>query len=1006
MSKVIDPIIDMIDAILAWLGTSLGQAAETYCELQTADSRHTLVAHDGSLVSILRAAGATFLVGPDEFERMHRGLTQSLQTCLARPGHVVQVYFCHDKEAVTRELNFMLNPARQTAKRLELELEDLFSERVSELYRYCAYEAMYFVIWTRPASMNKAQADLSLKDRIARDKEGKIPLLRNAQNFLAAIPELRDTHDSLVRTLVSDFNNFGLLTYLLDVHDACRAIRESVDPEFTDAKWRAYLPGDKIPIRETKNYKGDISDVLWPSLPNQLIPRDGENIDLRIARIGDRIYGAVCIELFPKELASFGVLFGRVLQTQVPWRISFLMESGGLQSLGLKPTVAAILSFAHAHNKLIGNAVDLLKYIQVNTDDAIVKLQVAAATWAKVGEERTLRLRAAELAKAIQGWGYCETGEISGDSYAGALSSALGISSRSVATASVAPLSDVCYMLPFTRPASPWTTGAVLFRSTDGKPWPYQPGSTQQTTWIDLMYARPGSGKSVLSNAINLALCLSAGMQRLPLIAIVDIGPSSSGLISLLREALPPDKKHLAAYHRMRMVPEMSINPFDTQLGCRYPTPQERAFLVNFLTLLATPVGQSNAYDGITDMAGLVIDELFKTLSEEGNPRLYTPNIELKLDKIIEDNNITIDSHTTWWEITDSLFKLELKHEAGIAQRYAVPLLADAASIVRSQTVEDLYGQIRAPTGEPIINAFARMISSAIREYPILSRVTAFDLGEARVVSLDLDEVAKTGGEAADRQTAIMYMLARYVLARHYYLTEDVLKELPELYQEHHKKRILEIREDQKRIVLDEFHRTSKARAVRDQVVVDMREGRKWRVQVALISQSLDDFDPVMVEFATSVFIMDAGPKQAVEHSAQVFGLSDTARIALENRVHGPRPGGATFIAQFATKYGVNTQLITSTIGPIELWAFNTTAEDTRIRNALYERIGAAEARKLLAMMFPTGSAAKVVEERMSSIKDKGGLITEERSVSVINELIEEIYQLHKSNSMIAAGKP
>ena len=57
------------------------------------------------------------------------------------------------------------------------------------------------------------------------------------------------------------------------------------------------------------------------------------------------------------------------------------------------------------------------------------------------------------------------------------------------------------------------------------------------------MYARPGSGKSVLSNAINLALCLSGGITRLPRIAIIDIGPSSSGLISLLKEALPPDQQ-------------------------------------------------------------------------------------------------------------------------------------------------------------------------------------------------------------------------------------------------------------------------------------------------------------------------------------------------------------------------------------------------------------------------------------------------------------------------------
>lgn len=996
---LIDPILDTIDGMLAWLGTALGQAAETYCQLETADSPHVLVSKNGSLVSIIRVQGATFLVGPDEFDRMHTTLSKSLQTGLSRPGHTVQVYFSHDKESVTRDLENILAGARQTAIRLGMELDDLFNERVTELYRYCASEAMYFVIWTEPSSLTKAQFDQSVKDKKQRDKKANIPLLRNAQNFLAAVPELRDGHDSLVRSLLADMNGVGLLSNLLNVHEACRAIRETVDPDFTDLRWKPSLPGDKIPVRETKHFAGDPSDVFWPPLANQLIPRDGENIDLRTCRVGDRLYGAVTIDLFPKELAGFGTLFARALHAQIPWRISFLIKSGGMQSLGIKPIITTILAFAHAHNRLINQSIDLLKYIEVNTDDAIVTLQVAAATWAPVGNEKILRLRVAELAKAIQGWGFCETQEISGDAYAGVMSSALGLSTYSVATKSVAPLSDVTFMLPFTRPASPWAAGAVLFRSVDGKPWPYQPGSTQQTTWIDLVYARPGSGKSVLSNAINLALCLSPGIQRLPHIAIVDIGPSSSGLISLIREALPEDKRHLAAYHRMRMRPEFAINPFDTQLGSRFPTPLERAYLVNFLTLLATPVGQDTPYDGITDMAGLIVDELYKTLAETGNPRPYTANLEQKIDEMLPQLNITVDSHTTWWEITDSLFKQGHSHEAMLAQRYAMPLLADAASICRTQTIEDLFGQIKAPTGEPIINAFARMISGAIREYPILSRVTAFDLGEARVVSLDLDEVAKAGGDAADRQTAIMYMLARYILARNYYLTDDVLKDMPEVYRDFHKKRILDIREDQKRIVFDEFHRTSKAKAVRDQVIVDMREGRKWNVQVALLSQSLDDFDPVMIEFATSVFIMDAGPKQAIEKSVKVFGLSDTARLALETRVHGPRPGGATFIAQFATKQGVNTQLITSTIGPIELWAFNTTAIDARIRNALYEKIGAKETRKFLAQMYPSGSAARVVEERMTEFKDTSGLISEEKTAGVIDQLIDEIYQLYKKST-------
>ena len=72
---------------------------------------------------------------------------------------------------------------------------------------------------------------------------------------------------------------------------------------------------------------------------------------------------------------------------------------------------------------------------------------------------------------------------------------------------------------------------------------------------------------------------------------------------------------------------------------------------------------------------------------------------------------------------------------------------------------------------------------------------------------------------------------------------------------------------------------------------------------------------------------------------------------------------------------GMNTQLLTSTLGPIELWALNTTAEDVNIRNQLYRRLGSRKARQLLANVFPTGSAVKELEERYSSYKEDNGFI-------------------------------
>ncbi|MCE0724779.1 MULTISPECIES: type IV secretion protein IcmB [Legionella] len=987
-----------IDTFFAWLSTSLKQTTESYIDLETADSPTVLVNHDGSLLSILKVEGVSALVGSLEFDNLVDGITNSFQGAMGRPGHALQVYFSHDKQNIRKLIQDTYEPATASARRLELNLTDLFEERVNYMAQYCAEERVYFVLITRPFNLPSEQLKVATKTKMKMIKDMKAPPFKNSQTIYAAIPELRDTHDAYVRSVMNDLDSLHVFAKLLEVHDAVHAIRMTADPDYTADDWRASLPGDKVTVREINNFEGDASDLLWPSLAKQVFPRDAEVLDLRTVRVGDKIYSSTYIDLFPKDLRAFIQLFTRILPAHIPWRISFLIESEGLATIKLKGLLAAILTFSSAQNRLISDSVNLLKYVQLNTDESIVRLRVVATTWAPEDRMALLRQRSSELVKAIEGWGSTDVSEICGDPFGGFVSSMLGATLNSMAVPTVAPLSSIISILPITRPASPWTKGALLFRTPDGKPWPFQPGSTEQTTWIDLVYARPGSGKSVLSNAINLALCLSGGLLRLPRIAIIDIGPSSSGLISLLKEALPASKRHLVAYHRLRMTPEYSINPFDTQLGCRYPTALERAFLVNFITLLTTPLGAERPYDGMPDLAGMVVDELYKSLADEFNPAPYSPGVEEFLDSILEEIGFVRDSKSTWWEVTDSLYSAGFVHEAMLAQRYAMPLLADAASICRTPSIEDLYERITAPTGESLINAFSRMISSAVREYPILSRVSSFDIGDARVVSLDLDEVAKSGGDAADRQTAVMYMLARYVLARHYYLTEESLNNIPEQYKEYHQERVQEIREDHKRIVYDEFHRTSKSAAVREQVIIDMREGRKWKVQIALLSQSVDDFDPVMIDFATAIYIMDAGPSQAIEKTTSIFGLSDTAKTALRTRVHGPREGGGTFLAQYATKTGVNVQLLTLTLGPVELWAFSTTAEDATVRNHLYRHIGPSEARRLLAALFPNGSVAKELETRLNSMKEKVGLIEDELKESIVEQLINEILDAYSKN--------
>src|SRR3990167_4141288 len=318
----IDPLLDGIDAFLAWFSTELKQSVESYCDLETADGPHSLVARDGSLVSVIRVFGVTKLVGQEEFDAIHEGLAQSLRATFKRPGHILQVFFTYDKESVKSEIEEILSPARATAKRLSMDLDDLFNERVNYISKYCAREELYFVVWTRAYSLSSEQLKRSNQDKLKFIREHKIPGFKNGQNLIACIPDLREAHTSFVRSIVTELNALSVYSVLLKVHDAVNAMRRSADPEFTAQDWKPVLPGDKIPIREISPSAGELSGLMYPRLSRQIFPRDAVALDLRTVRVGDRIYTPIFIDLFPQELNSFIVLFSRALPTRVPWRIS------------------------------------------------------------------------------------------------------------------------------------------------------------------------------------------------------------------------------------------------------------------------------------------------------------------------------------------------------------------------------------------------------------------------------------------------------------------------------------------------------------------------------------------------------------------------------------------------------------------------------------------------------------------------------------------------------------
>jgi intracellular multiplication protein IcmB len=248
MANIADIIIDTADAFISWASSALGQSTESYCEIQTADSPTVLVGNDGSLISILRIDGVKALIGAEEFNRIQEGLMHSFQTTMSRKGHSVQAYFSYNRDEVGEEIEHIFEPAKETAKRLFLSLDDLFSERSSYLAKYCAREDVYLALWTRPGVLTSEQYKHAVKERQKNAVKQKIPPFRVTQNLLALIPDMRDVHDSFVRSVKNDMSALGINLNVLEVHEAVYEMRRSIDPDFTDRSWRPSLPGDKIVV--------------------------------------------------------------------------------------------------------------------------------------------------------------------------------------------------------------------------------------------------------------------------------------------------------------------------------------------------------------------------------------------------------------------------------------------------------------------------------------------------------------------------------------------------------------------------------------------------------------------------------------------------------------------------------------------------------------------------------------------------------------------------------------
>ena len=962
-------------------------AVEDYCPIRGVVNDYTYFLDNTGLVTVFEIKGATFIMGPSERKTLVSELQDMFSTILREQNAAIQMVYQRDRIQVADKLKAYYAPLVGKAKSLRMNADGLLQERAASMLPYLSGTEVYIVLFTYPGQLISKEALKEFRAQERANRDPDFPLERVDGIQVYQEPDVVEhRHDATARTLEGSLKKLRLDVKKLKVKDSIALAKRMLFPAETSSSWKPRLPGDAFDVRLHQmdpNYAlHDVDAHIYPSIGRQIAAaevRRSESLD-SVVQVGARFVATQLLELTPTSPKPFEDLLEHINDIDLPIRASMTFYGGNdyfAGKISSKKGLAYLAALTYpAHNRKISAAGETLGADIDEKGRNPCGLSMAVSTWGETRHMASERIK--KLGRAMDAWGDTQSAPEVGDPFLAFTATVPGWPDNLRHTL-ITTVDRMLGSMPFNVVTSPWKEGVLFFKNRQGGIFPYAPLSSEQQTTNILTFAPPGGGKSVLISTLILAAIFDPVLEGLPKIAAIDIGNSSKGVINLLREISPPDMRDRFMHVEFELNERFGINVMDTRVGCQKPTSAERGFLTNFLTLVLTPVGSTEPIQDATQIATMLIDELYTVCAEDNPTRYIDGQDKLTTAWLQNQRDFEVKKSTTWWQVVYFAMSKKAYDVAGSAQRFAVPSLKMMPSrLAMSDSLKTLYGQ-----DNPILVDAKRLILGFIQQYPSLCKPSNFNFQETDVCIIDLNKVTQDTGPEGTRRTTIAYMVSRYLLGKDFLTNKDILNEMPPVAQEFYRSKVAQLEVVRKYLIYDEFHRTQGATAVQRTVLDDMRNGRKFNLMVMLASQNFNDFSEDIVKQATVRFVMRVDSPEEADALVAKYGWSDTIRTALIKEVRGAGRHGATMLMHASGLKGDEascTQVLTNIIGTTELAAYATTREDAALRDAVLEEgIPYWEAVTLIGRFFP-GGVKSIVEE---SMRTKRGSI---ETVQVENE--------------------
>ena len=100
-----------------------------------------------------------------------------------------------------------------------------------------------------------------------------------------------------------------------------------------------------------------------------------------VVRIGDLLWAGADMTLGPMDATAFPALLSRLVEADIPFRISFLIEGGGIYATQMRTFLATLMGATNAANKQIKYSLEGLQTMARN--EPVVRFRCSFAPEAK-----------------------------------------------------------------------------------------------------------------------------------------------------------------------------------------------------------------------------------------------------------------------------------------------------------------------------------------------------------------------------------------------------------------------------------------------------------------------------------------------------------------------------------------------------------------------------------------------------------------------------------------------